>query len=102
QFKHVRAGGDYDSDALSDYLNNRGLLARLFRPALRLVDRSWKMYPVGFLFGLGFDTASEVGLLGLSAAFGSGGRLPVVFILLVPLLFTAGMSLVDTTDGVLM
>jgi high-affinity nickel-transport protein len=60
------------------------------------------MYPVGFLFGLGFDTASEVGLLGLAAAFGAGGQIPVALILLLPLLFTAGMSLADTTDGVLM
>jgi high-affinity nickel-transport protein len=102
RFQAVRRGGSLDDEALHDHLDNRGLLARLFRPALRLVDRSWKMYPVGVLFGLGFDTASEVGLLGLSAAFGAGGQLPVGLILLLPLLFTAGMSLADTTDGVLM
>ena len=102
QFRLVKRGEEQSAESLEDYLNNRGLLARLFRPALRLVDRSWKMYPVGFLFGLGFDTASEVGLLALAATFGGSGQLPVVFILLLPLLFTAGMSLVDTTDGVLM
>ena len=102
QFRRVSAGEEYSDQGLNEYLNNRGLLARLFKPALRLVDRSWKMYPVGFLFGLGFDTASEVGLLGLSAAFGANGQLPVAMILLLPLLFTAGMSLADTTDGVLM
>ena len=102
QFRRVMAGGSYTEQSLNDYLSNRGLLARLFKPALRLVDRSWKMYPVGFLFGLGFDTASEVGLLGLSAAFGANGQLPVAMILLLPLLFTAGMSLADTTDGVFM
>jgi high-affinity nickel-transport protein len=102
QFRQVRKGGEYQEQTLDDYLANRGLLARIFRPALRLVDRSWKMYPVGFLFGLGFDTASEVGLLGIAAAFGARGSLPIVFILLLPLLFTAGMSLIDTTDGVLM
>jgi high-affinity nickel-transport protein len=102
QFRRARAGAAFSGDSLNDYLDNRGLLARLFKPALRLVDRSWKMYPVGFLFGLGFDTASEVGLLGLSAAFGANGQLPVALILLLPLLFTAGMSLADTTDGVMM
>ena len=102
QFRKVKAGGEYSSESLDDYLANRGLLARLFRPALRLVDRSWKMYPVGVLFGLGFDTASEVGLLAITAGFGASGSIPAVYIILFPLLFTAGMSLVDATDGVLM
>jgi len=102
QFRSVRKGEDYQEQTLDEYLASRGLLARIFRPALRLVDRSWKMYPVGFLFGLGFDTASEVGLLGIAAAFGARGSLPVAFILLLPLLFTAGMSLIDTTDGIMM
>jgi high-affinity nickel-transport protein len=59
------------------------------------------MYPIGFLFGLGFDTASEVGVLGIAAVTGASG-MPIAFILLLPLLFVAGMSLVDTTDGVAM
>jgi high-affinity nickel-transport protein len=79
----------------------RGPLARLFRPLFRLVSRSWHMYPLGLLFGLGFDTATEVGLLGISAAQASKG-LPVWSIMVFPALFTAAMSLVDTTDGVLM
>jgi high-affinity nickel-transport protein len=102
EFRKVRAGGDYDDQSLDDYLADRGLLARLFRPALRLVDRSWKMYPVGVLFGLGFDTASEVGLLAITAGFGASGQIPAFYIVLFPLLFAAGMSLVDATDGVLM
>jgi len=78
-----------------------GPLARLLRPAFRLIGRSWHMYPLGLLFGLGFDTASEVGLLGISAAEAAKG-LPLWSILVLPALFTAGMSLVDTADGVLM
>jgi high-affinity nickel-transport protein len=68
---------------------------------MRLVDSSWHMYPIGLLFGLGFDTATEVGLLGI-AAIEAGHGLPIWYIMIFPLLFTAGMSLVDTTDGVLM
>jgi nickel/cobalt transporter (NiCoT) family protein len=100
-FRKVSAGGQYDQQSLEDYLNNRGLLARVFRPALRMVRRSWHMYPLGVLFGLGFDTASEVALLGLAATSGAS-HLPIWFILLLPAVFAAGMSLVDASDGVLM
>jgi high-affinity nickel-transport protein len=100
-FRRVASGGAYDEESLEDFLANRGLLARLLRPALRIVRTSWHMYPLGLLFGLGFDTASEVALLGLAATTGATG-LPVVDILILPALFAAGMSLVDTTDGVLM
>jgi high-affinity nickel-transport protein len=100
-WRAVRRGGTYDEGTLEEYLSNRGLLARLFRPLLRVVTHSWQMYLIGFLFGLGFDTASEVGILGMSATAGAGG-MPVWFILLLPLLFVAGMSLIDTTDGVAM
>ena len=100
-FRRVSAGGSYDEQSLDDYLNNRGLLARVFRPALRLIRKSWHMYPLGVLFGLGFDTASEVALLGLAATSGAS-HLPIWLILLLPLVFAAGMSLVDTTDGVMM
>jgi high-affinity nickel-transport protein len=78
-----------------------GLLARLLRPALRAVTRSWHMYPLGFLFGLGFDTATEIGLLGIAATEATHGLSPwqtLVF----PALFTAGMALVDTADSALM
>ncbi|MGH7048409.1 MAG: HoxN/HupN/NixA family nickel/cobalt transporter [Stellaceae bacterium] len=100
-FRHVRNGGifaDRDFDLL---LNSRGLLARLFRPLFRLVTRSWQMLPVGFLFGLGFDTATEVALLGIAATQAAQGS-SVWSIMVFPALFAAGMSLVDTTDGVLM
>jgi nickel/cobalt transporter (NiCoT) family protein len=100
-FQRVRAGGTYDEESLEEFLNNRGLLARLLRPALRLIRKSWHMYPLGVLFGLGFDTASEVALLGLAATSGAN-HIPVVLILMLPLLFAAGMCTIDTTDGILM
>jgi nickel/cobalt transporter (NiCoT) family protein len=100
-FRQVSAGGTYDEESLEDFLNNRGLLARLLRPMLRVVRKSWHMYPLGLLFGLGFDTASEVALLGLAATSGAG-HLPIPLILLLPALFAAGMCTIDTTDGILM
>jgi high-affinity nickel-transport protein len=100
-FQNVRRGGAFVEEDLNHLLAQRGLLGRLFRPAFRLVTRSWHMYPLGFLFGLGFDTATEIGLLGISAAQASKG-LSIWSIMVFPALFTAGMSLVDTTDGILM
>ena len=99
--RHVRHGGSYDEQDFDLLLNSRGLLARLFRPLFRLVTHSWHMFPIGFLFGLGFDTATEVGLLGLSATQ-AATRLSIGSIMVLPVLFAAGMSLIDTTDGVLM
>ncbi len=87
--------------SFQEYLNDRGLLARILRPFLKTVKSSWHMYPIGLLFGLGFDTASEVGLLSISAATGVSG-MPLGTILLLPLAFTAGMCLIDTLDGMLM
>src|SRR3984885_10417260 len=100
-FAAVKRGDRLIEDDLHDLLAQRGLLGRMLRSLFGIMTRSWHMYPLGLLFGLGFDTASEVGLLGISAAQGSAG-LPVWSILVFPALFTAGMSLVDTTDGVLM
>ena len=100
-FRHVRAGGRYEEEDFDLLLNQRGLLARFFRPLFRLIARSWHMYPLGFLFGLGFDTATEVALLGISATQAAQG-VSVWSIMVFPALFAAGMSLVDTTDGVLM
>ena len=82
-------------------LGRRGFLARIFGPLFRLVGKSWQMYPLGFLFGLGFDTATEVALLGIAAAEAAKG-LSLGAVLIFPALFTAGMALVDTTDSVLM
>ena len=100
-FRRVSRGGTYDEQSLEDFLYNRGLLARVFRPMLRVIRKSWHMYPLGVLFGLGFDTASEVALLGLAATSGAS-HIPIGYVLLLPALFAAGMSLVDTTDGILM
>jgi high-affinity nickel-transport protein len=100
-FNKVRRGEPYDNEDLDLLLNNRGLLARLFRPMFRLVSNPIWMLPLGFLFGLGFDTATEVSLLGISASQAAQG-LSIWIVLVFPVLFAAGMSLVDTTDGVLM
>jgi len=100
-FRRVARGGAYSEETLEEFLNSRGLLARLFRPMLRAIRHSWHMYPLGVLFGLGFDTASEVALLGLAAASGAN-HVPIIYILVLPALFAAGMSLIDATDGVLM
>ena len=100
-FKRVRNGEPYVDEDFDMLLGNRGFLSRLFRPMFNLIQRSWHMYPLGFLFGLGFDTASEIGLLGVSAAEASKG-LSLWSILVFPILFAAGMSLIDATDNVLM
>jgi nickel/cobalt transporter (NiCoT) family protein len=100
-FQAARRGARVIDDDLNALLAQRGLLGRLFRPLFRLIGSSWHMYPLGFLFGLGFDTATEIGVLGISAAQASSG-LPIWSILVFPALFTAGMALVDTTDSVLM
>lgn len=85
---------------LEKQLQNRGLLNRILAPVARRVDTPWKMYPVGFLFGLGFDTATEISLfvIGGSAALSA----PWYVVLVLPILFTAGMTLFDTLDGILM
>ena len=99
-FRQMRAGA-YDEAALEAQLNGRGLLNRVLGRATRAVRKPWQMYPVGLLFGLGFDTATEVSLLvlaGGAAAF----SLPWYAILTLPVLFAAGMSLLDTIDGCFM
>jgi high-affinity nickel-transport protein len=94
--------GTHSHAHLEQLLGKRGLLNRLFGGRLQaLMNRSWQMYPLGVLFGLGFDTASEVGLLAMTAG-ASAGNLPVPAVLCLPVLFAAGMTLMDTTDGVLM
>lgn len=100
-FQRVKNGGSYGPAELDLTMAGGGLLARIFRRLFRVIRKSWHMYPLGFLFGLGFDTATEIGLLGIAAAQGSTG-LPIWSILVFPALFTAGMTLVDTTDSVLM
>src|SRR5262249_32185079 len=98
-FRTVKNGGRFVQEDLDLALSSRGLMGRLFRRFFRVIERSWQMYPLGILFGLGFDTATEVGLLGISATQAARG-LPVWSILVFPALFTAGMTLVDTTDSI--
>jgi nickel/cobalt transporter (NiCoT) family protein len=100
-FVRVRRGEPYVDEDFDLLLNSRGFLSRLFRPVFRMINCSWHMYPLGILFGLGFDTATEIGLLGISATEASKG-LPLWSVLVFPALFAAGMSLVDTTDNILM
>jgi len=100
-FQAVKRGKPFVEDDFDVLLNNRGFLARFFRPLFGLVTRSWHMLPIGFLFGLGFDTATEVALFGISALQASKGA-SLGMIMVFPALFAAGMTLIDTTDGVLM
>ena len=100
-FRHVRQGGRFVDEDFDMLLNKRGVLARLFRPLFGLVHKSWHMAPLGFLFGLGFDTATEVTLLGIASTQAAHG-MSLWPILSFPLLFAAGMSLIDTTDGIMM
>jgi nickel/cobalt transporter (NiCoT) family protein len=94
--------GSHSHAHLEELLQKRGLLNRLFGDRLqKLMNHSWQMYPLGLLFGLGFDTASEVGLLAMTAG-ASAGNLPIPAVLCLPVLFAAGMTVMDTTDGVLM
>ncbi len=100
-FSRARRGETIVEEDLDTLLAGRGFIARIFRPLFGIVSRSWHMYPIGLLFGLGFDTATEIGLLGLSATQAAQG-MSLWSILVFPALFTAGMSLMDTTDSVLM
>ena len=90
--------GDFDEAALEEHLNNRGLLNRFLGRFTRSISKSWQMYPLGVLFGLGFDTATEIALLVLAGTSAAAG-LPWYAILCLPVLFAAGMSLLDTLDG---
>jgi high-affinity nickel-transport protein len=100
-FVRVRRGAPYVEEDFDLLLGSRGFLARLFRHMFNLIRASWHMYPLGILFGLGFDTATEIGLLGISAAEASKG-LSLSSVIILPVLFAAGMSLIDSTDNVLM
>jgi nickel/cobalt transporter (NiCoT) family protein len=100
-FQRVKNGGTYSEADLDILMANGGFFTRIFRRLFALIRRSWHMYPLGFLFGLGFDTASEVALLAMTAAQASSG-MSMWSILIFPALFTAGMTLLDTTDNVLM
>jgi high-affinity nickel-transport protein len=99
-FRRARTDG-YDAHALDQALDNRGVITRILRPLMRAISHPAQMFPIGLLFGLGFDTATEITLLVL-AGTGAAGGLPWYAILVLPLLFTAGMSLFDTLDGAFM
>ncbi|WP_454643912.1 HoxN/HupN/NixA family nickel/cobalt transporter [Bradyrhizobium liaoningense] len=100
-FRMAREQGVHDAAGLDALLARRGVLARLLGPLFRLVTKPWHMYPLGFLFGLGFDTATEIGLLSISASEAARGA-SLADVLVFPALFAAGMSLVDTADSALM
>ncbi|MDK2895725.1 MAG: nickel/cobalt transporter (NiCoT) family protein [Moorella sp. (in: firmicutes)] len=93
--------GQYNEENLEQLLLSRGFLSRFFGPLYRFIKKSWHVYPLGFLFGLGFDTASEVALLAISANAATQA-IPFAVILSLPILFAAGMSLMDTADGIFM
>ncbi len=99
-FRSMR-DGNYDERELERQLNNRGLMFRFFGRWMKAIDREWQMYPVGVVFGMGFDTATEVALLATTALLASQ-HLPFYSIMCLPILFTAGMSLMDTVDGIFM
>lgn len=98
--RHLRAGS-FDDDALEHHLHNRGFLARIFRRTTQKVSKPWHLYPVGLLMGLGFDTATQVALLVLAGGT-AAYALPWYAILVLPVLFAAGMTLFDTIDGLFM
>jgi len=100
-FKQARSG-TMKEEELEEYMQKRGFMNRLFRPLFKFVNDAWQIYPIGVLFGLGFDTATEVALIAISVGIGVSSTIPLWQILVLPLLFTCGMVLTDTTDGVTM
>ena len=100
-FREMRAGR-YDEQQLEEHLNKRGFMNRLLGGLTKSVRKPWHIYPVGVLFGLGFDTATEVGLLVIAGGAAAVSGLPFYSILVLPILFAAGMCLMDTIDGVFM
>lgn len=93
--------GKYDNNEFEELLESRGFIARLIKPLFSFITKSWHVYPLGFLFGLGFDTASEIALLAISA-HAAKDAIPFIGVISLPLLFAAGMSLFDTADGMFM
>ncbi|KAJ3033525.1 hypothetical protein HK097_004815, partial [Rhizophlyctis rosea] len=96
-----RTGQQYKRIETDEVLDHSGPIGRFFRPVFNFINAPWKMYPLGVLFGLGFDTATEISLLAISASQATSG-MPLALVLFLPALFTAGMTLVDTLDGILM
>jgi high-affinity nickel-transport protein len=100
-FQQVRRGNQYHEEDIDQLMSTQGFLAKYFRRLFQIMTHSWQMYPLGFLFGLGFDTATEIILLGITASEIVHG-LSFWSVLIFPALFTAGMTLIDTTDSILM
>jgi nickel/cobalt transporter (NiCoT) family protein len=100
-FRRMRHG-ELDEQQLEEHLNSRGLMNRLYGRATRAIKKPWQMYPLGLLFGIGFDTATEIALLATAGAAAAAGGIPFYAILCLPILFAAGMSLLDTIDGAFM
>jgi high-affinity nickel-transport protein len=94
--------GRLNQDELDSMMESRGFLNRYFHPLYAVIKKPWQIYPIGVLFGLGFDTATEVALIAISVGVGVSTSVPLYYLLVLPLLFTCGMVLVDTTDGLLM
>jgi high-affinity nickel-transport protein len=99
-FRRMRQG-ELDEEALEEELDKRGFMNRIYGRATRAITKPWQMYPLGMLFGLGFDTATEIALLATAGTAAVGG-LPFYAILCLPIIFAAGMSLLDTIDGAFM
>jgi high-affinity nickel-transport protein len=99
-FRRMRHG-EFDEEKLEEQLNSRGFMNRFYGRATRAIKKPWQMYPLGMLFGLGFDTATEIALLAAAGAAASS-ELPFYAIMCLPILFAAGMSLLDTIDGAFM
>jgi high-affinity nickel-transport protein len=100
-FKSMREG-KLEQGQLDSLMERRGFMNRFFHRLFKVVDEPWQIYPIGVLFGLGFDTASEVALIAISVGVGVSAQVPLYYVLVLPLMFTCGMVLVDTTDGVVM
>ncbi|OLD55820.1 hypothetical protein AUI46_03440 [archaeon 13_1_40CM_2_52_13] len=100
-FKMMKQGNLNESE-LENLLQNRGLLNRYFGSLFKIVRKPWQIYPIGVLFGLGFDTASEIALFAITIALAVSSPIPLWMVLLLPFLFTCGMVLADTTDGIAM
>jgi len=100
-FRSVRTG-ELDEAKFEKALRNRGFMNRYFGGMFKLIQEPWQIYPVGILFGLGFDTASEVALIAISVGVGVTSAVPIYIVLVLPLMFTCGMILVDTSDALLM
>jgi nickel/cobalt transporter (NiCoT) family protein len=100
-FRKMREG-KLDQSELDDLMERRGFMNRYFHRFFKIVNEPWQIYPIGVLFGLGFDTATEVALIAISVGVGVSANVPLYYVLVLPLMFTCGMVLVDTTDGVAM